>query len=165
MARVLGIQLLHMSGADVLPLDYKTYGDEIRSYLTSAQKRSTTKFEKKPLDFAAAMLAANRFTAAGAAIQESQMDSTKDAAKLNRVLRQAERDMMLPQGLPRRPWFRHAIYAPGEYTGYAAVVIPGVNEAIDADDFERAESQLGAIAAALNRAAQTLESFASAPAM
>ena len=42
-----------------------------------------------------------------------------------------------PAGLPNRPWYRHTIYAPGEYTGYSAVVIPGVNEAIDAKDAAR----------------------------
>ena len=42
-----------------------------------------------------------------------------------------------------------AIYAPGEYTGYAAVVIPGVNEALDKGDAERAREQLAVLAAAL----------------
>ena len=44
------------------------------------------------------------------------------------------------EGLPHRPWFRHAIYAPGEYTGYAAVVIPGVNEALDKGDMNELNS-------------------------
>jgi N-acetylated-alpha-linked acidic dipeptidase len=38
------------------------------------------------------------------------------------------------------------------------VVIPGVNEAIDAKDADRARQQLEVLAAALNRAAQTLDS-------
>jgi len=61
--------------------------------------------------------------------------------------------------LPNRPWFRHAIYAPGEYTGYAAVVIPGVNEAIDANDAQRANAQLTVLTEALNRAAAVLEGY------
>jgi N-acetylated-alpha-linked acidic dipeptidase len=67
--------------------------------------------------------------------------------------------LLLAQGLPNRPWFRHAIYAPGEYTGYAAVVIPGVNEAIDANDLPRATSQIEVLTGALNRAATVLESY------
>jgi N-acetylated-alpha-linked acidic dipeptidase len=51
------------------------------------------------------------------------------------------------------------IYAPGEYTGYAAVVIPGVNEALDKGDRERARQQLATLAAALERAAKTLEGY------
>jgi N-acetylated-alpha-linked acidic dipeptidase len=65
--------------------------------------------------------------------------------------------MLEPQGLPHRPWFRHVIYAPGEYTGYAAVVIPGVNEALDKGDSDRARQQLAVLASALERAAKTLE--------
>ncbi len=65
--------------------------------------------------------------------------------------------MLAPEGLPGRPWFRHTIFAPGEYTGYAAVVIPGVNEAIDARDPARAQAQMANVTAALVRAAATLE--------
>jgi N-acetylated-alpha-linked acidic dipeptidase len=60
-------------------------------------------------------------------------------------------------GLPNRPWYKHTIYAPGEFTGYAAVVIPGVNEAIDAKDASRAAQQLTVLTQALDRAAKTLE--------
>ena len=59
-------------------------------------------------------------------------------------------------GLPNRPWYRHTIYAPGEYTGYAAVVIPGVNEAIDANDASRATQQLAVLSQAIDQAATTL---------
>jgi N-acetylated-alpha-linked acidic dipeptidase len=77
-------------------------------------------------------------------------------------LRATERQLLLPAGLPQRPWYRHAIYAPGRYTGYAAVVIPGVNEAVDAGNADLASQQLEALTSALNRAAQTLESFRNA---
>jgi N-acetylated-alpha-linked acidic dipeptidase len=70
-----------------------------------------------------------------------------------------ERALLVPQGLPRRPWYRHAIYAPGEYTGYAAVVIPGVNEALDKGDSQRVRQQLAVLAAALERAAKTLDGY------
>ena len=106
------------------------------------------------------MAAAHRFTAAGAAVAVKQKDPTADAAKLNAALLNAEHAFILADGLPDRPWFRHAIYAPGKYTGYAAVVVPGVNEAVDANDPNRALSQLAALTAALNRAAGTLEAAA-----
>jgi N-acetylated-alpha-linked acidic dipeptidase len=66
--------------------------------------------------------------------------------------------MIAPAGLPNRSWYKHTIYAPGEYTGYAAVVIPGVNEAIEAKDSGRASAQLVVLTNALDKAAQTLES-------
>lgn len=68
--------------------------------------------------------------------------------------------MLLRDGLPGRPWFKHSIYAPGEYTGYAAVVIPGVNEGIDANDAARTTREMARIVEALNRAATVLENFA-----
>jgi N-acetylated-alpha-linked acidic dipeptidase len=78
---------------------------------------------------------------------------------MNQALRDAERALLVPEGLPHRPWFRHAIYAPGEYTGYAAAVIPGVNEALDKGDAERTRQQLAVLAAALERAAKVLEGY------
>jgi len=38
-------------------------------------------------------------------------------------------------------------------------VIPGVNEALDKGDSQRAREQLSALAAALDRAAKTLEAY------
>ena len=80
-----------------------------------------------------------------------------DAVRLNATLRDTERALLIPEGLPNRPWYHHAIYAPGQYTGYAAVVIPGVNEAIAGNDLKRTEQQIAALAAALQRAAMMLE--------
>jgi N-acetylated-alpha-linked acidic dipeptidase len=69
-----------------------------------------------------------------------------------------ETALLSDAGLPNRPWYRHTIYAPGEYTGYAAVVIPGVNEAIDTHNAVVAAQQLGVLAKALDRAASALNS-------
>ena len=75
---------------------------------------------------------------------------------MNLILRNTERAFLI-DGLPGRPWYRHAIYAPGEYTGYAAVVIPGVNEAIDKQDLPTMQQQLQLLTDAINRAAELLE--------
>ena len=75
---------------------------------------------------------------------------------MNLALRQAETAFLSDSGLPNRPWYRHTIYAPGEFTGYAAVVIPGVNEAIDAHDPNLAAQQLAVLTQALDRATSAL---------
>ena len=137
MARVFGLEAVRMADADVLPYDYEEYGKETTAYVDAAHKRVEDKFGEHVLDFGAVNAAARHFEAAG----------VKILAKLTE------------QGLPHRPWFRHVIYAPGEYTGYAAVVIPGVNEAIDKGDSERARQQLAALAAALDRAAKALDGY------
>jgi N-acetylated-alpha-linked acidic dipeptidase len=155
-ARVFGLEILHMADADVLPYDYDLYGKEILSYLNSAQKRAA-KSELK-LDFTATLAAAQRFAAAGVAVRTRQSAAPANPTALNQALRNAETALLNPAGLPDRRWYKHTIYAPGEFTGYAAVVIPGVNEAIDGADTDRAQTQLTALAEALSRSAAILES-------
>ncbi len=160
-ARVFGLELLHMADADVLPYDYGLYGREVVSYLQSAQHRATD--AKLQANFTAADKAAARFAAAGNAIYPRQTVFTPARASyapLNTALRAAETALLNDGGLPKRPWYRHLIYAPGEYTGYAAVVIPGVNEGIDAADAPRTQVQLDALSTALNHAAEILEAAA-----
>jgi N-acetylated-alpha-linked acidic dipeptidase len=155
MARVFGLEALRMADADVLPYDYVTYAREISSYIDAAKQKS--KDQGLSLDLGPAQAAAVRFSAAAEHVHRQQTAASGDLAKLNLELRQAEADLLSEAGLPNRPWFRHTIYAPGEYTGYAAVVIPGVNEALDSKDQQRAAQQLTVLTLALNRAAQTLE--------
>jgi N-acetylated-alpha-linked acidic dipeptidase len=157
-ARVFGLEVLHMADTDVLPYDYELYGKEIVNYLEAAQKRASD--QKLTLDFAAADAAAKRFAAAGTAIRSVQNAPPANPAPLNQALRNAEEALLNPAGLPKRSWYKHTIYAPGEFTGYAAVVIPGVNEAIEASDAQRAQPQLAALAEALNRSASILETAA-----
>ena len=159
MAKVFGLEALRMAGADVLPYDYEEYGKEIAAYLDAAKKRAEGKFGDRALDLNAVTAAAKHFQEAGARILSKEKNPPRDPARLNQALRSAERALLVPEGLPHRPWFRHAIYAPGEYTGYAAVVIPGVNEALDKGDAERARQQLAVLTAALDRAAKALERY------
>jgi N-acetylated-alpha-linked acidic dipeptidase len=158
MARVFGLEELRMAQADVLPFDYEEYGKEIAAYLDAAKKRAESKFDVRILDFKPVATAAKHFQDAGAKILARQRSLPRDPARLNQALMRTERALLVPEGLPRRPWYRHAIYAPGEYTGYAAVVIPGVNEALDKGDVERARQQLTVLTGALDRAAKALES-------
>ncbi|PYX45527.1 MAG: glutamate carboxypeptidase [Acidobacteria bacterium] len=159
MARVYGLEAVRMADADVLPFDYEEYGKEITAYIDGAKKKAESKFGNRMPDFSGAAEAAKHFQDAGARILSKEKKPPQDPSKLNHALREAERALLLPEGLPTRPWYRHAIYAPGRYTGYAAVVIPGVNEAIDAGDLERTRQQVAALAAALQRAANILENY------
>jgi N-acetylated-alpha-linked acidic dipeptidase len=142
----------------VLPFDYEEYGKEIAFYIDSAKKKALAEFVDQTVNFAEVSQAAHHFEQAGARILARQKNPPGDAVKLNHALRDAERALLIPEGLPNRPWYHHAIYAPGQYTGYAAVVIPGINEAIDKHDLARTRQQIAALAAALNRAVKVLES-------
>jgi len=79
---------------------------------------------------------------------------------LNEELIQAERKLTSPQGLPRRPWMQHMIYAPGWYTGYSAKTLPGVREAIEERRYSEADSQIVLIARAIGDEAAYVEHLA-----
>jgi N-acetylated-alpha-linked acidic dipeptidase len=157
MARVFGLEALRMADADVLPYDYVAYADAIRSYLDAAEKRAGDAGPGN-LNFGPVQAAAARLTAAAKRVRGQQIAASGNLVRLNLALRQAETALLSEAGLPNRPWFRHTIYAPGEITGYAAVMIPGVNEALDAKDRQMAAQQLTVLTQALTRAAQALES-------
>ena len=82
--------------------------------------------------------------------------------ELNQLIFRTERRLIDGRGLPRRPWFRHQIYAPGFYTGYGVKTLPGVREAIEERLWEEAKEQIARTSAALSalagqiRAAATL---------
>jgi N-acetylated-alpha-linked acidic dipeptidase len=158
MARAMGLQVLRMSQSDVLPFDYEQYGEEISNFVATAQKRVDKAVWARDADFTPALAAARKLQTAGQALQHFQQDVPQNPAALNAALRKAEREM-LTDGLPNRPFFRHAIFAPGEFTGYSAVVIPGVNAAIDQKDVARLREQLNQLAEAVQRAAVLLESI------
>ena len=155
MARVLGLEALRMADSDVLPYDYVAYAREISAYIEAA-KRKAADDGLASLDFAAAESAASRLAAAAGRARALQSAPSGDLARLNLALRQAETALLSPAGLPGRPWYRHTIYAPGVFTGYSAVVIPGVNEAIDARNPTLAAQQLAVLAQAIDRAANAL---------
>jgi N-acetylated-alpha-linked acidic dipeptidase len=163
MARVFGLEMLNMADADVLPYDYVTYGKEIAVYLDDAQKKAKDA-GLSGLDFDSAEAAAQKFILLAQQVKQKQEHpaswSTADLSAFNAQLRAVEEGFLADQGLPGRPWFKHTVYAPGEYTGYAAVVIPGVNEAIDAKDLTRAQQQMTVLTDAISRANSALESAA-----
>jgi N-acetylated-alpha-linked acidic dipeptidase len=164
MARVLGLEAVRMADADVLPYDYVTYANSIGSYV-AAVKRKAQEAGMSGLDFGSMDGAVGRFQAAAQKVHARQLTPTGDLTKLdklgkldklNKALRQTEGAFISDEGLPNRPWYKHTIFAPGEFTGYAAVVIPGVSEAIDGRNQQRAREQLEVLTRAVDRAAATL---------
>jgi N-acetylated-alpha-linked acidic dipeptidase len=114
-----------------------------------------------PLDNALALLdkAAAHYNAARAKAEAGSLPG--DQLKIvNEQLAQAERKLTSAQGLPRRPWMRHLLYAPGWYTGYEAKTLPGVREAIEERRYPRADAQIALVAQALTDEAAYIEQLA-----
>jgi N-acetylated-alpha-linked acidic dipeptidase len=86
-------------------------------------------------------------------------------AEINKMLIDSERKLTNAEGLPNRPWFKHQLYAPGFYTGYAVKTVPAVREAIELKQWKQADEAIVVVAqilqdevALINSAAQKLAS-------
>jgi N-acetylated-alpha-linked acidic dipeptidase len=96
--------------------------------------------------------AAERYRKASEAARPGLSTAAPSALQpINARLIQAERQLTDPAGLPRRPWYRHLLYAPGFYTGYAVKTMPGVREGIEEKKYEEAETEVLRLARALDR--------------
>jgi N-acetylated-alpha-linked acidic dipeptidase len=90
----------------------------------------------------------------GAALASSSL------ADVNQLLIQSERKLLTTEGLPNRPWFKHQIYAPGFYTGYAVKTIPAVREAIESKQWKQADTAIAVVALVLQNEAALISSAA-----
>ncbi len=81
---------------------------------------------------------------------------------VNMKLIESERKLTSPEGLPRRPWYQHEIYAPGYYTGYAVKTIPAVREAIEEKKWKEADTEIILVSKILEDEAALIESAAAA---
>ena len=77
--------------------------------------------------------------------------------RLNRLFMDLERQLTREEGLPRRPWFVHHVYAPGYYTGYGVKTLPGVREAIEQRDFAEAQQQIDKLGEVLEAYAEQMQ--------
>jgi N-acetylated-alpha-linked acidic dipeptidase len=59
--------------------------------------------------------------------------------QFNEVLMGIEQSLINEAGLPRRPWYKHEIYAPGFYTGYGVKTLPMIREAIEQRNWKEAQ--------------------------
>jgi N-acetylated-alpha-linked acidic dipeptidase len=115
-----------------------------------------------PLDNAQAALerSAEHYARAMKAFGSGPGASAQALHAVNDNLLLTERRLTNDQGLPRRPWYRHLIYAPGFYTGYGAKTLPGVREGIEEKRYQEAEVQITRVAQALQDYAAAVEAAA-----
>ncbi|MGH9573123.1 MAG: M28 family metallopeptidase [Candidatus Acidiferrales bacterium] len=158
LARILGVIALRFDEADVLPFDYSTYASEI------ARANDTITARAASLPRASAILkpladAVADFSEAAIRADDALASLSPDATNgpaINRDLVDAEQAFLAPQGLSRRPWYKHTVFAPGSSTGYAAEILPGVTEALQHGDPAELQRESDSLSAALRRAAACL---------
>ena len=81
-------------------------------------------------------------------------------AEVNKLLIESERKLTNAEGLPNRPWFKHQLYAPGFYTGYAVKTVPAVREAIEQKRWSQADEAIVVVAHVLQEEAALISSAA-----
>ncbi|HYL69217.1 MAG TPA: M28 family metallopeptidase [Candidatus Limnocylindria bacterium] len=165
LARIIGTIALRLDEADVLPYDFTAYASEIArasaDLASHAAQPGGDAAVAKVVSGASAQLtaAASRAAQALQSLTASSLSPTKEA-ELNHSLAAVEQSLLSPEGLMGRPWYKHTIYAPGIHAGYAAEIFPGPNEALERKDRAAFRHEAEALAAALRRAAASLDEIA-----
>jgi len=129
-------------------------GDTSRPFIPDALKQGVPYIDFSPLENAVTGLG----KAADHAYELSKNTSpeSKQADSLNLRFYRAEQELLLDQGLPLRPWYKHVLYAPGYYTGYSVKTLPGIRESIEQRNFLQAEIEIRRAAMSINKLAAYL---------
>lgn len=158
MADLWGRMALRLANADILPFKLSDYAEAVEEYLDEMKKLAGG----NRVDLGPCFEAARRWKDAARALEEEAERVLAAGARqkdklaaINNRLMAAERALLDKAGIAGRPWYKHLIYAP-KFT-YAAEVLPGLFEAIEAREWSRAQRAADRLAAALARAAAGLE--------
>lgn len=127
--------------------DYTYAADPTIKFVVPAPKDPVPYLDFSSLQNALAQLetSSTRFTE----LSRANPKPNTNLNSLNKFLYQAEQKLMVEGGLPRRPWYRHTIYAPGYYTGYGVKTLPGIREGIEQRNWKEAQQQIETVAKAI----------------
>ncbi|MEP6467883.1 MAG: transferrin receptor-like dimerization domain-containing protein, partial [Parafilimonas sp.] len=78
---------------------------------------------------------------------------------MNVALAHAEQQLLFADGLPRRSWYKHSLYAPGFYTGYGVKTLPGIREAIEQRNWKEAQQEINITAQSIEKLAGYLSAI------
>jgi N-acetylated-alpha-linked acidic dipeptidase len=137
---------------------YTLAADPTETYVPPTGKEAVPYFNFAPLENAVAALEAEA-AAYDRALSEVQASglSADQRQQVNRQVMGIEQLLTDERGLPKRPWFRHQIYAPGFYTGYGVKTLPGIREAIEEREFELVDEQMMRVSDAIDRVQEALQ--------
>lgn len=163
-AGAMGSAVLRMADAPLLPWNFADAAATYRRYVAEIDTLARRTLPADTLDLSPLTAALDGLAAAGARFDSALARATAQGSSwltrnqralgaINRDIYQSERDLTDPAGLPRRPWYRHTIYAPGFYTGYGVKTMPGIREAVEQKNMAEARAQLSNVVAAIRRMA------------
>ena len=137
---------------------FRATNDPRRPTVAPAKEDVPPHLNFAPLDNAVAALerSAGRYAKARAGVRDRAVPPDV-LSRVNALLIRSERVLLSPEGLPRRPWFKHLVYAPGVYAGYGASTLPGVREAIQQKRYPEAEAEIVRVARVLQDEATLID--------
>ncbi|KAI8334864.1 hypothetical protein BD560DRAFT_340528 [Blakeslea trispora] len=153
MTRIAGLTILRLADDFVLPIHPSTYAKELEKYIQNLYNYvAPRKFPLLEMAINTLVKEASDFEEGLVKIQEevtSFVDQTrkdkrlspdlaKRVEKMNEQLTYFERSFIDEKGTKGREWYKHVVYAPGIWTGYAAQFFPEIFEAYD----EKKESSI-----------------------
>ena len=167
MSQVWGLTTLRLAGSTKsgnlpLPLNLTIQAQAIQGYIAEAQESLNGTAQRKlwfePLEQAseAFLRAAQHASAEADRLRRLGPSAFHEVVAFNNRIGLLERSFLMESGLPGRKWFRHCLQAPGLYTGYGAKTFPGINEAISAEEWDLAQSQIKACAQRIEAAAASI---------
>ena len=167
-ARTVGTAVLRMADAPVLPFEFRTVARTYQRYADEISRLAARNDTTRGLDLAQLKAAIARLDSAGqrfdtamaaldAATPERLAARRAELGRANQLIYATEQALGDTAGLPRRPWFRHLIYAPGFYTGYGVKTMPGIREAVEERHPAEAQAEAGRVTAAVLRLADVVD--------
>lgn len=161
-AQLWGTLAMRLADADGLPFDYTDYAHQIRDFFTEAMRLARIRNLASSLDDKAMTSAIDDFAKEAERVEKDRQEAVRkgdraELGKINDALVQAERQFIDAKGLRGRAWYKHQIYAPGIYTGYAAQPLTDFRQAIDDRNSANAKESLERIVEAIKRVARTLK--------
>ncbi len=140
---------MQLADAPLLPIEFSRLATSVGIYLNDIGDKTVNLEAVRKANAGLAQAAAAYSKARDHAAKKIPKASPEKLAAMNRLLMSGERDLTLDPGLPGRPWYRHRIYAPGRYTGYAVKTLPGIREAVEAKNAAEAGEQAKQLAQVL----------------
>jgi N-acetylated-alpha-linked acidic dipeptidase len=150
---------LRLANADILPYNFGSYAKTVAGFLDTLGEQPEVSANLDLSPARKAVIAwgelAERFDGAVESELRDGDLSPERLTAVNNALLQVERQFLAAEGIPDRPWFKHVLYAP-RYT-YAAMSLPGIQEAVEAGDWDRARRQVQLLTQRLEAATASLE--------
>src|SRR5438876_3051780 len=166
-AQLWGTMAMRLADADGLSFDYTDYANQMREYFDEATKLAKRRHLESAIDEKSMNDALKTFSDEATRVEKERQKLIADADKssssaaklrhLNDALIATERAFIDDRGLLGRPWYRHEIYAPGIFTGYAAQPLTDFRQALDDRNTTNAKEGLDRIISAIKRATDVLK--------